>query len=200
MLDIKVSNNSPLSNASHFRFFRWRSGTRTFQAMESEELPLLVEKFLTKMVLNCIKCILMTILVESHDEILDKNSFELYKMYFDDDIEELFVRYSNLCARQKNDHDFSLTKTDLWDFMTIMTISSYNMRPRFSMYGSFDEDIGLPLVRSLMSRNKFRKTKTYLHCCDNTNLDETDKWAKLRPLIEAVNDCNNLVYFLENSV
>ena len=60
------------------------------------------------------------------------------------------------------------------------------MRPHFSMYWSFDEDIGLPLVRSLMSRNKFRKT--YLHCCDNTNLDETDKWAKLRPLIEAVNE------------
>ena len=46
------------------------------------------------------------------------------------------------------------------------------MRPRFSMYWSFDEGIGLPLVRSLRSRNKFRKTKTYLHCCDNTNLDE----------------------------
>ena len=72
--------------------------------------------------------------------------------------------------------------------MTIMTISSYNMRPRFSVYWSFDDDIGLPLVRSLMSRNTFRKTKTYLHCRDNTNLDETDKWAKLRPLIEAVNE------------
>ena len=57
--------------------------------MESEELPLLVE---------------------THDEIPDKTAFELYKMYFDDDIEELFVRYSNLHARQKNDHEFSLTK------------------------------------------------------------------------------------------
>ena len=43
--------------------------------------------------------------------------------------------------------------------MTIMTISSYNMRPHFSMYWSVDEDIGLPLVRSLMSRNKFRKRR-----------------------------------------
>ena len=62
------------------------------------------------------------------------------------------------------------------------------MRPRFSMHWSFDEDIGLLLVRSLMSQNKFRKTKTYLHCCDNINLDETDKWAKLRLLIEAANE------------
>ena len=63
--------------------------------------------------------------------------------------------------------DFSLTKQDLWDFMTIMTISSSIVRPRFSMYWSLGEDIGLPLVRSLISQNKFRQTKTYLHCCDN---------------------------------
>ena len=51
-------------------------------------------------------------LVETHDEILDKSAFELYKMYFGDNFEELFVRYSNLYARQKNDHEFSLTRQD----------------------------------------------------------------------------------------
>ena len=61
--------------------------------------------------------------------------------------------------------------------MTIMTISSYNVRPRFCMYW-------LLLVRNLMSRNKFRKREIYLH----TNLDETKKWIKLRPLTEAVNE------------
>ena len=76
-----------------------------------------------------------------------------------------------------NDHEFSLTKQDLWDFMTIMTISSYNVRPHFCMYW-------LLLVRNLMSRNKFRKREIYLH----TNLDETKKWIKLRPLTEAVNE------------
>ena len=80
-----------------------------------------------------------------------------------------------------NDHEFSLTKQDLWDFMTIMTISSYNVRPRFCMYW-------LLLVRNLMSRNKFRKREIYLHCCDNTNLDETNKWIKLRRLTESVNE------------
>ena len=86
--------------------------------------------------------------VETHEEILDKNAFELYKMYFDDKIEELFVRY--LYAIQKNDHEFSLPKQDLWDFMTIMIISSYSVRPPFSIHWSLDGDIGLPLVISLM--------------------------------------------------
>ena len=49
----------------------------------------------------------------THDEILDKSAFELYEMYFDDNIEELFARYSNLYARQKNNHEFCLTKQDL---------------------------------------------------------------------------------------
>ena len=79
----------------------------------------------------------------------------LYKMYFDDDIEEQFVRYCNLYARQKNDHKFSLRKQDLWDLMTIITISSYKVRPCFPMHWSLNEDIGLSLVRCLMSQNLF---------------------------------------------
>ena len=68
-----------------------------------------------------------------------------------------------------------------------MIISNYNVRPRFSKHWLLDEDDGLSLIRSLMFRNKFRKTKTYLHRCDYRNLDETDKWLQSRPLIEAVN-------------
>ena len=33
-----------------------------------------------------------------------------------------------------------------------------------------------------------RKIKLYLHVCDNNNLNLEDKWAKLRPLIQVVND------------
>ena len=44
-----------------------------------------------------------------------------------------------------NNHEFSLTKQDSWDFMTILTISRYNVRPRFSMYWSMGEDIGCHL-------------------------------------------------------
>ena len=38
-----------------------------------------------------------------------------------------------------------------------------------------------------MPRNKFTKIKSYFHVCDNNDLDPRDKWAKLRPLINAVN-------------
>ena len=39
-----------------------------------------------------------------------------------------------------------------------------------------------------MSRNHFRKIKSSLHVCGNDNLNLEDKWAKLRPLIQIVND------------
>ena len=128
-------------------------------------------------------------LVETRNGVLDKSYFALYKMHFDDNIEKLLLLacYSNLYTKQ-NDHEFSLKIQDLWGFRNIVTVSSYIVRPCFSMYWLLDKDIGLSLKRSLMSQNKFRKAKTYLHCWDNTNLDETDKWVKLRPLIEAVNE------------
>ena len=128
-------------------------------------------------------------LVETRNGVLDKSYFALYKMHFDDNIEKLLLLacYSNFYTKQ-NDHEFSLKIQDLWGFRNIVTVSSYNVRPCFPMYWLLDKDIGLSLKRSLMSQNKFRKVKTYLHCWDNTNLDETDKWVKLRPLIEAVNE------------
>ena len=53
-------------------------------------------------------------------------------------------------AKQKNDQTFETGQTDLWDFMTIVAVSSYNVRPQFSMYCSFDEDGSCSFVRELM--------------------------------------------------
>ena len=38
-----------------------------------------------------------------------------------------------------------------------------------------------------MSRNAFRKIKSYLHGCNNNTICGDDKWAKLQPLIDLVN-------------
>lgn len=55
------------------------------------------------------------------------------------------------------------------------------------MFWSVEEDVACPLVREIMSRNSFRKIKSYLHVCDNNLICKDDKWAKLRPLIDLVN-------------
>ena len=94
---------------------------------------------------------------------------------------------------QKNDTNFKMDRTNLWDFLTIMTFSAHNTRPQFCHYWSNDADLASSFVRDLMSRNQFRKIKSYLHVGDNEDLELNDKWAKLRPLIDIVN--NKLIQF-----
>lgn len=55
------------------------------------------------------------------------------------------------------------------------------------MYWSKEADKGIDLIRNAMSRNQFRSIKQNLHLCDNKDLDKSDKFAKLRPLIDALN-------------
>lgn len=44
-----------------------------------------------------------------------------------------------------------------------------------------------PIVKNAMSRNKFELLKRYLHLSDNTKLDLSDKFAKLRPYFDLLN-------------
>ena len=53
---------------------------------------------------------------------------------------------------------------------------------------SDEADLSYSFVHELTSRNHFRKIKSYLYVCDNYNLNLEDKLAKLRPLIQIVND------------
>ena len=56
------------------------------------------------------------------------------------------------------------------------------------MYWSKADDISVPLVAKQMPRNKFIAMKKYVHVADNENLTKGDKMAKVRPLIDAVNE------------
>ena len=115
--------------------------------------------------------------IEDFPQLLDMSELELYKLFFDDEIEQLFVECSKRYATQKNDQSFTFDTPDLWDFFNIIALSSHNTRPQFNLFWSMDEDTSCPLVRELMSRNYFRKVKAYLHVCNNNNVSADDKWA-----------------------
>ena len=105
--------------------FRWKKGARNFQSMCFENLPPLGELF---------------------GELIDKTVLEIYQLFFDKDVEQLFIQFSEIYAQQKNLNDFKLAKADLWDFFTVVTIS-YNLRPQFQLYWPNEEDISCPLVK-----------------------------------------------------
>ena len=118
---------------------------------------------------------------------IEISELDLFNLYSDAEVDELFLDSSMQYSKQKNDQTFESDRTDLWDFITIITVSSYNVRPQFSMYWSFDEDVSCSFVRELIPRNRFKNIKFYIHVCDNEHVDPSDKWAKLRPLFDIVN-------------
>ena len=67
-----------------------------------------------------------------------------------------------------------------------MILSGYNNLPGKKCYWDKDGDMGNQLVIDAMRRDRFITIFCYFHCADNNNLDKSDKLAKLRPLIEAV--------------
>ena len=117
---------------------------------------------------------------------IEISELDLFNLYSDAEVDELFLDSSMQYSKQKNDQTFESDRTDLWDFITIITVSSYNVRPQFSMYWSFDEDVSCSFVRELRPRNRFKKIKSYIHVYDNEHVDPSDKWAKLKPLFDVV--------------
>nr|CAH7723146.1 unnamed protein product [Callosobruchus chinensis] len=57
------------------------------------------------------------------------------------------------------------------------------------MYWENSKDSHNKLVSEAMSRDKFEYIMTHIHFSDNLNLDESDKFAKLRPIFDHLNKC-----------
>ena len=100
--------------------------------------------------------------VEAFGDLVNKTELELYKLFFDEEVEQLFIEQTKkYAATQINDTNFKMDRTNLWDFLTIMTFSAYNTRPQFCHYWLNDADLASSFVRDLMSRSQFRKIRLF---------------------------------------
>ncbi|VEN58235.1 unnamed protein product [Callosobruchus maculatus] len=73
---------------------------------------------------------------------------------------------------------------DMRCFIGILLLSGYNCVPRRELYWEHSADTNNTLVCNEISRNCFRHMMQNIHCCDN----QDDKFAKIRPLIEVLNN------------
>ena len=129
----------------------------------------------------------ITTLSELRPELASKTPYELFRLYYDDDMRHLIMTESVKYARQKNNQKISADECDLDVFIGILILSGYHSLPREHLYWSRDEDLDVSYVSSRMSRNRFEDLKRYLHLADNSCIDGTDKLHKIRPF---VNHCN----------
>ena len=73
-------------------------------------------------------------------------------------------------------------------FIAILLVSGYVDLPRRPMYWEHNEDTHNTTVSSLLSQNQFDEIMQNLHLADNSNPDKKEKFVKLRPLIDKLNE------------
>ena len=64
------------------------------------------------------------------------------------------------------------------------------------MYWSLDADLRNDAIADAMTRDRFDEIMRYMHLSDNNNLDATDKFSKVRPLLAMLNE-RFLLYFVK---
>jgi hypothetical protein len=56
---------------------------------------------------------------------------------------------------------------DILQFFDLLLLSGYHSVPSEDMYWSSEEDTSIPIVSTVMPRNRFRKMKNNFHLIDN---------------------------------
>lgn len=69
-----------------------------------------------------------------------------------------------------------------------MFVTGYHTLPSIRSYWSESPSLGCPIIKATMARNRFVRIKSFLHVCDNEFIDPKDKFAKVSPLNEMINE------------
>lgn len=109
-----------------------------------------------------------------------------FKIFFDKDLVEEIVNFSNVYSQQKN-RTGDITVDEMYCFLGVLLVSGYASVSRRHMYWQNCDDTQNKLISAAISRDRFQFIMSNLHCNDNTTLDKNDKYCKLRPLFNNLN-------------
>lgn len=109
---------------------------------------------------------------------------EMFELFFDDDMINFFMIETTRYAQFKNHPNPQITQEEMRCFLAILMLSGYNWMPGKKFFWNTDGDLGNQLVIEAMRRDRFLTIWKYFHLANNNNIDQRDKYYKLRPLIE----------------
>ncbi|KAK4302449.1 hypothetical protein Pmani_025471 [Petrolisthes manimaculis] len=110
-------------------------------------------------------------------------------------IEEL-CEQSKLYASQKSLPSDHVTPEKLKVFITVLVISGYNKLPSRRLYWSESPDVFNQRISESIRRDAFEQIMRCLHFADNMKMTD-DKFHKVRPLIQHLNQVNKPKYSQE---
>lgn len=110
----------------------------------------------------------------------------LFELFFDGGTISFIVDETNRYARQKN-VTLDLTAQELKCVLGILILSGYVSYPRRRMFWETAPDSHHHLVADAIRRDRFELIFSHLRFADHSELDESDRFAKARPLIVRMN-------------
>ena len=118
-----------------------------------------------------------------------KSLFELWKLYFSNNLQSTIVEQNNLYARRdKNNQDFEVSSSKLCRSLGILLLSGYHSVPSERDFWSNQRDLGVPVAPEAFFSKHFLKIKSTFHLVDNQILTSaSDKMAKVLPLYNSLN-------------
>lgn len=87
------------------------------------------------------------------EKLKDFNPVQLFEKMFEEEVIQLILDNSILYATQNNRHAFQIDSSDLKKFTGILILSGYHIWSQESLYSSLDEDVGVELVKSVLTLN-----------------------------------------------
>lgn len=117
----------------------------------------------------------------------NRTPFELFKLFFDDDLLQLISRESNSYGVAKEHDHPNITPKALLRFIGIMITTGYVPRPSTQLNWSNKGDVFNKMVSECMSANRFKQIGRCIHFASDDLENRQDKMWKLRPLTDHLN-------------
>ncbi|KAG5863296.1 hypothetical protein JTB14_020643 [Gonioctena quinquepunctata] len=106
------------------------------------------------------------------------SAVEIFEQFIDTEIIEYFVNESRRYALFLNRPDPKISGDEIRCFIAILIVSGYNNLPSKRDYWDSGDDMRNAAVFQAMRRNRFLDMCRFIHCADNTKIDQSDKEDK----------------------
>ena len=94
------------------------------------------------------------------------------------------VEQSTLYCLSKNWPNLNVTKEEIKVFLGILIVSGCNPQGSKRDFWSIGDDLRNNAIYEAMRRNRFEVIMKFLHFKDNNKLNKNDKFSKIRPLLD----------------
>lgn len=118
----------------------------------------------------------------------DGDPVKLFELFYDTEVIQMICDFTNLYAFQSGEHNLNFKPEEVRVFLAILLVSGYSQVPRYRMYWEQSPDCHNAAISEAMPRNRFCQIMRYIHVCDNNNLINNDRFAKIAPLWKLVNE------------